>query len=227
MSDSDGEILVSLQDGGLRQDAGEAAPEDPSATARIVRDLQRGVNLEAGFRNLFDRYYWPLYRSFRRRGFSEEETRDLVQDVFVGVHQSVATYRWEAPFEAWLLGLARNAARKRLRVIVHRRSGRELPLETTLDGEPIELPTLASDDPLADFLRLERGDALRTAVADLPPRMRACVQLWLERDLSYVEIAEVLQIAEDTVKVHMFQARKRLRQALRPANDERRDEHGP
>ncbi|MEM7481720.1 MAG: sigma-70 family RNA polymerase sigma factor [Acidobacteriota bacterium] len=185
-------------------------PEAEVSTEEVVRRLQQGLNPEEGFRYLFNRYYWPLFRIFRRRGFSDEESRDLVQDVFVGLHQSIASFRWEAPFEAWLIGLAKNTGRKRVRRAVQK-NRRETPLdERDHDG----LAVRTSDDPLNDLLSQERGDRLREALAELPRRMGACVRLRIERELSYAQIAEVLQMAEATVKVHMFEARKRLKTLL-------------
>lgn len=202
--------------------AGAPARDADAHAARIVEQLQAGVDREEAFRSLFDIYYRLVVRFFQGRGFSHDESQDLTQEVFYGVYRRIGTYRWEAPFAVWLLQIARNTARKRRRRgAAGKRSAEEVSLDSgDLDGGDVLLSDrqLArlwhGEEPLATIIDRERNRALRQAIEVLPERMGQCLRLWLNHDLSYGEIATVLRISPNTVKVQMFQARKRLRDML-------------
>ena len=68
--------------------------------------------------------------------------------------------------------------------------------------------------PLVEVLRNERRRLLREAIEELPVQMRRCTVLRTYQDLSLKEIAVALRLSVDTVKVHLFRARKTLRLKL-------------
>jgi RNA polymerase sigma-70 factor (ECF subfamily) len=67
---------------------------------------------------------------------------------------------------------------------------------------------------LTDVLHQERLEKLRAAISGLPRQMQKCVVLRVYHDRSYREIADFLELSIDTVKAHLFQARKKLREML-------------
>lgn len=92
-----------------------------------------------------------------------------------------------------------------------------MPLEEILEQEESpelrreSLPQAISVDPLEETLRDESRRLLREAVGELPPSMRRCVQLRIDRSLKYREIAAILMVSVDTVKTQLHQARQRLK----------------
>jgi RNA polymerase sigma-70 factor (ECF subfamily) len=56
---------------------------------------------------------------------------------------------------------------------------------------------------------------MRGAIRELPDQMRKCLTLRIDHELSYAEIAVVMRVKIDTVKAHLFQARKKLEEELR------------
>lgn len=84
-------------------------------------------------------------------------------------------------------------------------------------GPPGGEPVAAAPSPLDDALCHERRQKLRKAIEALPGQMRRCTRLRVEQDLSYREIAAVLKLSIETVKVHLFQARKKLKVNLQEA----------
>jgi RNA polymerase sigma-70 factor (ECF subfamily) len=70
--------------------------------------------------------------------------------------------------------------------------------------------------PGEDLLAGERSRLLREAIGKLPEQMRKCLLLRVDQEMRYKEIAVVLRLSPETVKVHLFQARKRLREELGP-----------
>jgi RNA polymerase sigma-70 factor (ECF subfamily) len=175
----------------------------------IVQGLRDGTGREESFRLLFDRFYWPLFRFFERRGFTPEECQDLIQETFLRVHRGLDAFRGEARWEHWLFRIAANTAVKALR---HRaatkRAGATVPWEET-GAEGTEAPAA-----LRHLLGKEMKELLGQAVAGLPAQMQRCVRLRVFQDLDYDEIAELLQVSPSTVKVQLFKARKRLQKEL-------------
>ncbi|HKH48855.1 MAG TPA: sigma-70 family RNA polymerase sigma factor [Thermoanaerobaculia bacterium] len=187
----------------------------------IFEQIRSGARSEEGFRLLFDRFYWPLFRFFEHRGFSTEECQDLIQETFLRVYRGIEGFRGEARWEHWLFRIAANTAVKALRhQAAAKRAGHTVPL----DGEDVADSTPAaaggasrsaeSPGPLRHLLGKEMRELLSEAVAGLPPQMRRCVRLRVFQELDYEEIADILQISPSTVKVQLFKARKRLQLEL-------------
>jgi len=179
---------------------------------RAVERLRRGVDLDAGFRVIFDRFHAPLLRFFGRKGFSRDDCLDLTQETFVGIYRGVQGFRYEARFETWVFTVARTTYLKRLRRdATAKRAAVEVPLEP--GAEEVVGPA----GEVAPLERLEQGQrqqAMREAILELPEKMRRCLMLRVYQDLSYRDIAVVMRLKIDTVKAHLFQARKRLQERL-------------
>lgn len=182
----------------------------------ILQRLRSGIRREEGFRALFDRFYWPLFRFFEHRGFSREECQDLIQETFLRVFQGIGGFRGESRWEHWLFRVAANTALKALRHgAAAKRAGNVIPLEGDEGEGPIPVPDDGEDPaPLRQLLGKERKELLGRAIDGLPPQMRHCVRLRVLQDLDYDEIAEILRISPSTVKVQIFKARKRLQTEL-------------
>ncbi len=180
----------------------------------IVDKLRDGARREEGFRLLFDRFYWPLFRFFEGRRFSTQECQDLIQETFLRVYRGIEGFRGDARWEHWLFRIAANTAVKALRHgAAAKRAGHSVPWEemdeedSTAGGPPHDA---AAPAPLRRLLDKERKELLSQAIAGLPTQMRRCVRLRVFQDLDYEEIADTLQISPSTVKVQLFKARKRL-----------------
>ena len=197
--------------------------EEKERIGRAVRDFQAGRDRERSFRLLFDQYYDVVQSFFAHRVRLAEDRLDLTQETFLRVYKGLEGYRREADFGTWVFRIAFNTHLKWLR----RWKGDEVSLEAVTWGdEPAagagvgREPTFAPPTPLDDTLRRERQGRLREAIDELPRQMGRCTALRVYRDLSYREIAVAMRLSIDTVKVHLFQARKRLRERLQDGVDE-------
>jgi RNA polymerase sigma-70 factor (ECF subfamily) len=192
--------------------------DDPSEPVQsIIQELQAGSRREENFRRLFDLFYPRLYHFFSKRGFPPQDCLDLTQETFLGIYRGIGSFRADARFETWLFKIATNAYRKRLRRgVAGKRTGQEVALEG--GGPEAEDLDLASEEPGPGdgVLRKERSRLLREAVEKLPEQMRRCLILRVYHDLRYREIGAVMRLSPETVKVHLFQARKRLQRELGP-----------
>lgn len=196
------------------------AAEELDAAEAAVRAIQAGGDPEIHFEAVFARYYEPLYHFFRNQGYPENDCDDLAQETLLRVLQSLGGFRFDAALDTWVFLIARhvwnNAWRART---TKKRRGIELPLEEVASGEepspgsaePLPSP---APDPLAEALAREREEVLFQAFAELPPRMRACVELRVGHGLKQGEIAAAMQITVETVKTQLKAARERLRPRL-------------
>jgi RNA polymerase sigma-70 factor, ECF subfamily len=197
------------------------APDPPSDDAEDAPASAGGP--DRTFRQLFDRYHRPLWRFFARRGCPPEQCDDLTQETFLRVYTSRDGFRGEARFETWLYRIAINSHRKSLRYgAAQMRAANEVPLETPggvraeaeAAGTGFPCGAQVNGGPLEQVLADERRRILAAAIDGLPDQMRRCVLLRVYQGLAYKEIAVVMQVSIETVKAHLFQARKRLKDEL-------------
>jgi RNA polymerase sigma-70 factor, ECF subfamily len=194
--------------------------DDPSeSVSRMIERLQAGSPREEDFRRLFDLYYARVHAFFARRGFPPQDCLDLTQETFLGIYRGIGTFRRDARFETWLFKIATNAYRKRLRWgAAEKREAQEVPLEAGGDDDDGRRVEPAAPEPAAGetLLRKERSRMLREAIEKLPEQMRKCLMLRVYQEMKYREIATLLRLSPETVKVHLFQARRRLQEELGP-----------
>ncbi len=201
--------------------AGESVESisDRTQTAQqIVAALQGGAPIDDGFNRLYRLFYATVAHFFAKRGFSPEDSLDLTQETFVRIYKSIGAFRQEARFDTWLFTVATNVYREQLRrQSADKRAGQEIPLEQfpDKDGDAQANPLVASSaHPLQDVLDREKSKRLREAIEGMPEQMRKCLILRVYHDMRYREISAVLRLSTETVKVHLFQARRRLRHEL-------------
>ncbi|HEX6199987.1 MAG TPA: sigma-70 family RNA polymerase sigma factor [Thermoanaerobaculia bacterium] len=189
--------------------------EGPGPLERAVERFQAGIDRERNFRLVFERYHRPVASFFARHGVPPEDRLDLTQETFLRVYRGLATYRSQDRLGSWILRIAATTHLNRLRDRhAAKRAGDEVPLEpVAAAGEP----GLVSDGAQLDrLLAGERRQRLAEAIDGLPDQMRQCLRLRLEQELEYQEIARVMRLSIDTVKTHLAQGRKRLRERLGP-----------
>ncbi len=171
------------------------------------------------FRALFEEYYPLVFRYFEKRGVRGDEAHDLSQETFLRAYNGWSQFRQEASPSTWLYRIAANTFYKELRRRgAEKRSAQEVsysaPAAEGLEPMLERLADEQADGPLDEALQRERLATLGKAVAALPDQMRTCLELRLRQDLSYQEIAVLLKLSKQTVKAHLFQARKRLKNVV-------------
>ena len=195
------------------------APRPPAGAAsgdgrveQAIRAFQAGTDPEGAFRVLYETYFHPLQRFFARKGVPPEERLDLTQETFLGIYRGLKGYEHRQRFAAWLYRAATTVFLKRLRRAA---TAKRSAVEVSRDGMEAPEPTLAVPGrQLDEMLDEERRRSLRAAVAELPEQMRDCLTLRLYHQLAYHEIATVKRISIETVKAHLFRARKKLQESL-------------
>jgi RNA polymerase sigma-70 factor (ECF subfamily) len=195
---------------------------DVAIIESLIEQLQAPASRDdanEAFRRLFDLYSPRLYHFFSRRGFPHSDCLDLTQETFLGIYKGIGAFRQDSSFETWLFKIATNAYRKRLRWgVAGKRDAPEVPLGESLE-EGGAMATVAATDlpaPGEEMLQRERALVLRQAIDRLPEQMRKCLVLRVDHEMAYKEIAVVLRLSPETVKVHLARARRRLQEELGP-----------
>lgn len=188
----------------------ETSGLDPIASA--IRQFQQGSGREAAFRLIYETYFHALQRFFARKGVSPDDCLDLTQETFLGIYRGLDAYEDRQHFAAWLYRIATTTFLKWRRTST---TAKRAAVEVSRDAMENPEATLAAPGrQLDDLLVEERQQALREAVAELPEQMRDCLTLRLNHQLAYREIAVVKKLSIETVKAHLFRARKRLEERL-------------
>jgi RNA polymerase sigma-70 factor (ECF subfamily) len=184
----------------------ELQPDSGPDDALLAR-LARGD--EAAFTALFRRRQGDVYRVALLMTGSPAAAEDVTQDVFLAVMRDAGRYEsGRSSVKAWLCGIARNHARRRLE-----RDGRNVPL---LEHGDSETPAIAvHPDPVGDLAHMQRVDALRRAIMNLPLRYREVVVLCDLEEISYADAAEALDCAVGTVRSRLHRARGLLAAKMR------------
>lgn len=195
-----------------------AAPSDESRATVETQFIERLRAREAAaFDRLVAERSGEIYGLLYRLTEDTEEARDLTQETFLRVFQSIDRFRGDADLKTWIYRIAINQARNRWRW--WRRRKRESTLSLDVPDARDEQPLSArlqsgSIDPEQETLAHEREAALRDALRTLGRSYRETVILRDVEGLSYEEIAATLEISIGTVKSRLARGRLELRRKL-------------
>jgi RNA polymerase sigma-70 factor (ECF subfamily) len=179
---------------------------DDEADDSLVERYRHGDR--DAFAALVIRYQRPVYNAAWWVLRNADDANDVAQIVFMKVAERLDEFDPNYRFFSWIYRIAVNESLNLLR-----RNGREDPLD-----EEIDLPGPESDDPERQASEAERNGRVRTAVMRMSVNDRTVLMLRHFSDLSYHEIAAILDLDEKTVKSRLFEARQRLRCALADLN---------
>jgi RNA polymerase sigma factor (sigma-70 family) len=154
------------------------------------------------FEEIVYRFEIPLLQYARRITGDREQARDVVQETFVKFQQNGALRREDEP-ATWLFAVCRNAA-----LNVCRKERRMM----YVDEEVIEARESEQPMPFDELEQKEARGFLLRIVGTLPLRQQEVIQLKFQNDLSYQQIAEIMQTSANNVGVLLHTALKTLRQ---------------
>jgi RNA polymerase sigma-70 factor (ECF subfamily) len=183
------------------------------AASRSVAEAGSGdrelvIRVQGGDSQAFDllvRRYLPRARVIARRLMPDpDDADDLVQDAFLRALERIATFDVARAFEPWFTRLLVNVGLDLRRKQTVRRAERH---------DPETFPGGAS--PARDAERSELRDSLSQALEELPDRQRLIVSLFEIDGHSTEEVAGMLKVSQVTVRWHLHQARKTLRESLK------------
>ena len=185
---------------------------DRHSDLKIIKRCKRGE--ESAFGLLLDRYRAAIYNLCYRMVRNPEDARDLAQEVFIKVFSLLDRYDESYAFSSWLFRIATNHCIDYLR----RNRLRFISLDASIgpEGEEFELQ-LPDSGPTPETVlqRKEALERLEEVIADLPPHYTVITLLRHDQQLSYEEIAEVLDLPLGTVKARIHRARNMIQAMLK------------
>ena len=183
--------------------------EEDAEDVRLMRLVGRGDT--SAFEELIERHQTLVAGTVARMLGSNSDVEDIAQQVFIRVWKSARRYVPRAKFTTWLLKITRNLVFNELR-----RSKRHahVPLQSEPGTDDPPLKDETNPAPDASLLEAELRQAIEEAIMQLPDSQRMALVLRRYGQLSYEEIAEVLDLSVPAVKSVLFRARTELRSRL-------------
>jgi RNA polymerase sigma factor (sigma-70 family) len=155
-------------------------------------------------RVLYERHAPVMLRLVRRLTQNQGVAEECLQESWLAVWQSAASFRGEASVRSWLLGVARRQSHNRLR------KNSVATVELNESTDVADLTPGVEEQVLAGAQAAELAGAVRT----LPEHLREVLVLVLVEELSYQDVGAALEIPVGTVKSRMSHARRRLAAVL-------------
>jgi RNA polymerase sigma-70 factor, ECF subfamily len=173
---------------------------------RLIVAAQHGER--PAFAQLVEHYWDRLYRWLYHLTRDQHTAEDLVQESFLKAFAGLKKFQAGTNFGAWLFRIAHNNYANQCRA-----SSR--PREALPDHVPDSQP-----GPLDQAISSEALQSLGRAIHSLPAEFRAALLLRVEEGLSFRQIAEVLDLTEETARWRVFKARQKLLSLLAPRQEQ-------
>jgi RNA polymerase sigma-70 factor (ECF subfamily) len=181
---------------------------------RLVEACQEGDS--AAFNLLVWRWEKPLYNFIYKYVGDATLAEDLVQDTFVRMLKSIRRYSHQGSFSTWLYRIAVNLCKDHLK-------RKRVPMVslhdyyTTGTGERVYVQDRVADERTRTDAGLnadEREELVRRLLTSLPEEQRIVILLKEYQELTFREIADVLDVPEGTIKSRLYHALRSMRESL-------------
>ena len=202
------------------QTTSESPPSARDPDQDLLEAIRRGDG--AAFESLIRRHEQRVHRLAWRILGDAEDALDAAQETFVKVWKALPRFEGGSRFSTWLTRIAINQCRNELRRRRTVKHTHPLSLDSPIDadgstvGDSVEART---DDPSEVARAREVAHALRTSLHDLDGEAREVIVLRDGEDLSYEDIAEILDVPVGTVRSRLHRARSELRRRMAPVLD--------
>jgi len=179
----------------------------------IIEQLKQGS--ETAFKKLVDNYQKLVVNTCYGLVHNREDAEDIAQDVFVEVYRNVQNFRADAKLSTWLYRIAVNRSLNYIRD-----NKKHKWFQSFEDGEETknrqlhQVKTADSDEPEYDLENKQRAIILKEAIDGLPKNQKVAFTLSKYEELSYQEIADVMDMSVSSVESLLFRAKKGLQKKL-------------
>lgn len=200
----------------LRRARRAGAPFQMSLRERLLVKRLKDRDEDA-FNEVVRQHGQKVFTLVHRMVGSRAEAEDVAQEVFITVFKSIDTFREEAKLGTWLLRIAANHAKNRIKYLARRSTHPEgldeMPESAMADAgrAPVQAH-IDGPDTLMEAAEIEK--LMQTAIAALDEDHRLLVVLRDVEEMSYEEICEITELAEGTVKSRLHRARMALKAIL-------------
>lgn len=193
----------------VQSDQDNVSDPDADTVRRIVAGDQNALV------ELMRRYNQRMYRVARSILRNDDDAEEAVQEAFYCAYRAMPKFRGEAALSTWLVRIAANESKRRLRKI--NRLSTWLEFRSDVPKDPFTANVMdehPSNQPESGVWRTQTRHLLETHIDRLPDVFRAVFILRAVEELSVEETAECLGIPPATVRTRYFRSRAALRKAL-------------
>ena len=172
------------------------------------------MNMEIDFIEVYEEFY-PKILHYLSRLTNPHEAEDIAQEVFEKASRSLKSFKGESKLSTWLYRIATNTAIDRMRTPSFKRSFESTSLENATGIEDRNV-WIGHKKTLTDqtFIRKEMSECVREFIYKLPTDYKTVILLSEIEGFKNTEIADILQISLDTVKIRLHRARAKLKVLL-------------
>jgi len=174
-----------------------------------IRSSQRGDTL--AFNRLVLKWEGTVYNVALRMLRDPSEASEASQDIFLLAYRNIRRFRAESRFSTWLYRIAINHCISRAR---RRPPGIHIPLEGEEPNAPPPEPLRVAETQEVELLRSETRRQVQQALALLPPEQRAVIELKFFQELTFEDIAEILEVPLSTIKSRLYSGLDLLKSRL-------------
>ena len=167
----------------------------------IIEKVLSG-NVQA-FGELVDRYQNFVFTTCIRILKNREEAEEVAQDSFIKVFNSLKTFRGDSKFSTWLYRIAYHKSLDKLKQF---NKNQDLPLIEEVTEDILE----RIENGLDFLVREERSEIIEKCISKLAETDAAIIGYYYFEDLSVKEIADIIDLTEDNVKIKLYRSRKQL-----------------
>jgi len=190
--------------------AGGQPSTDDAEDVRLMGLVGKGDT--AALKELIERHQTLVAGTIARMLGGSSDVEDVAQQVFLRVWKSASRYLPKAKFTTWLLKITRNLVFNELR---RAKRHAHIPLQDESEREALSIKDEAGPMPDASLLERELQRKIEEAIQALPDNQRMALILRRYQEMSYEQIAEVLDLSVPAVKSILFRARTELRARLK------------
>ena len=166
------------------------------------------------FKTIYDEYYLKIFLYIKRM-VGENDAEDVVQDVFNKVNSGLRSFQGTAKLSTWIYRIATNTAIDKIRSAAYKHSSQHVSIEEDANHEHQAI----SEDykpPSTDqiVIQKEMTECINEYLDTLPPDYKTIITLSELEGMTNREVAEILDISVDNVKIRLHRARARLKSIL-------------
>lgn len=134
---------------------------------------------------------------------NDEDANDFVQDVFLKVFLNLKSFKWKASFSTWLMRIAYTTA---INSVTRKKEYLSL-------AEDFDIPSIELTPEEAELQKLTK-QAVNEAVKSLPEKYAIVIDMYFFYDIPYLQISDITKLPVNTIKSHIFRAKKILKEKL-------------
>ena len=194
---------------------GQRTPYTMSVAERLLIARLRERD-EQAFSEIVRLYGDKVFSLIFRMLGNRQEAEDVAQDVFITVFKTIETFRGEAKFSTWLLRIAANHSKNRIKHLARRPTEGVDPDDVSqvrsLPDRPAPPVQSQIDAPDKILEGAQTNALIQQAIADLDEDQRLLVVLRDVEELSYDEIGEITGLPEGTIKSRLHRARMAIKE---------------